>query len=292
MSECRLKALKKVPPQGCGFPQPLLRDKYLEFIQKCSVLDSKYDASTLMSYGDELSKKSDKINKILEKFLNEIKEYPVIAMITNWAKTIKSTGLANQCVETMDNLISKQIIPFKSTVRDDLMSLGEFFESDREGVIDFESGHQAVIDAIRCVSEWPLAIQEAHISIYMEFALWLCVTSFGHFPSAYDHDRTIAGRRKLKFEQYIQIIQELSDRERILAKLFYLGGSRSLEEVLSLKIEDINFRECTLRLSDDNVFYPKHVFNDLKTYIVGRKKGPVFIGRNGKKWIRLFHTGL
>jgi integrase len=117
----------------------------------------------------------------------------------------------------------------------------------------------------------------------MEFALWLSTTSFGYLPAAYDHDRIVTSRRKLEFDQYIRIIQELSDRERILSKLFYLGGSRTLEEVLSLKIEDINFKECTLRLSEEIVSYPKHVFNDLKTYIGSRKKGPVFIGRNGEK---------
>lgn len=67
-------------------------------------------------------------------------------------------------------------------------------------------------------------------------------------------------------------------REQILTKMFYLGGSRALEEVLSVKIEQIDFSRFLIHFSED-ISYPQHLFESIKKYIQDRKKGFVFAGK-------------
>ena len=71
-------------------------------------------------------------------------------------------------------------------------------------------------------------------------------------------------------------------REQILAQMFYLGGNRALEEVLSVKIEDIDFSRSLVHFSTD-VAYPRHLFEDIKKYIQNRKKGYVFVGKDQER---------
>ena len=61
-----------------------------------------------------------------------------------------------------------------------------------------------------------------------------------------------------------------------------LGGHRALEEVLSVKIEAIDFSRSLIHFSDD-VPYPQHLFEDMKKYIQGRKKGYVFVGKENER---------
>jgi integrase len=110
--------------------------------------------------------------------------------------------------------------------------------------------------------------------------------TFGYIPEAKDLDRIATQRRLIPYETYIEMISRMDPREQILAKLFYLGGPRALEEVISLKIEDIDFTRSLIHFPEA-VSYPRHLLEDIKNYVECRKKGFVFMGRDGD---RISHT--
>ena len=66
----------------------------------------------------------------------------------------------------------------------------------------------------------------------------------------------------------------------IVAKqLLYFGGDRTLDEVLNLKIPDVDFEEHLIGFGAKSVPYPLHVFADIKAIIGKRSKGKVILGR-------------
>ncbi len=143
-----------------------------------------------------------------------------------------------------------------------------------------------IIDRIRCHKDWSLHKREDHVILYKAFSEWLSKESFGYVPEAKDLDRIAAQKRQIPYETYIEMISRMDLRERILAKLFYLGGPRALEEVISLKVEDIDFARSLVHFPEA-VSYSRHLLEDIKIYIEGRKTGFVFMGRDGE---RISHT--
>jgi integrase len=136
-----------------------------------------------------------------------------------------------------------------------------------------------VIEKIRCFRDWTVSKREDCVLLYKTFSEWLSKETFGYIPESQDLDRVVSQKRQISFETYIKILSHMDLREQILTKMFYLGGSRALEEVLSVKIEDIDFSRSLIHFSDD-VSYPQHLFEDIKKHIQNRKKGYVFVGKD------------
>lgn len=81
--------------------------------------------------------------------------------------------------------------------------------------------------------------REDHVILHRAFSEWVSKESFGYIPEVKDLDHISTQKRQVSFETYIEMISRMDLREQILAKLFYLGGTRALEEVISLRIEEL-----------------------------------------------------
>jgi hypothetical protein len=253
---------------------------YTSLLQTCLSIDPKYDEIRYLSCGGDFAGFSQEVQSKIEEFKVHVAKTPLIAIILLWANCIKQTKIFDaRNVEMMRDLIEKKLIVYQHTKTSKLLTLSEL---EDWGNSTSSIGHFNTIESIRCYKDWPFELREEYVSFYINFIEWLSEATFGYVPQACDMDRIRTTGRLLKFETYIKIVGNLPLRERILAKIFYLGGSRLLEEVLSLKIEDI-FPSCYLRLSNILVSYPEHVFEDLKEYIGSRKQGYVFISREGSQ---------
>jgi|GEM_PF-1546889 hypothetical protein len=220
---------------------------------------------------------SSQLHKKVEDFKNEISKMPLIAMILFWADLIQKDQIfGDRYLSMMQKLIETGLLPCKSE-HQKFIVLRDLSSQDPT----------KIINQIRSFQGWPIDKREDYVLVYSAFASWLAQETFGCFPEAKDLDRETTRKRRLSFDSYIEILKHLDLREQILAKIFYLGGHRNLEEVLSLKIENIDFAKQHLLFSDEEVFYPSHVFEDLKTFIQGRKTGFVFSGKDGE---RISHT--
>lgn len=251
---------------------------YNGLMQFCLNIDPDYDEIRYLACAGDFATYSSFVFDEIELFKVRVAKTPLLAVILLWAGNIENDRIfGTRHIEIMKELIEKKLILYQDPIDAKLVTIADF-----SGL-----GHQTTIDNIRCYKEWSIDKREDFVKFYAEFANWLSEASFGFIHKAVDSDRATTANRWLPFDLYVTIIKELAERERILAKVFYLGGARSLEEVLSLKIEDIDSKQGVLRISGEAVRYPKHVFEDLKEYINTRKKGYVFVGRKGD---RIDHT--
>ena len=264
-----MRSKKTVPVQSAGHSKT-----FEKFINFCNGLKAGTNASSLLSCKAEVEEKAERFEDAKRQFQQDIGPIPYIALILSWANDVDTlTQEGERRIACILDLIEQSIITLQHNKPPRLITLSELDLKD----------HSEILDAIRTVNDWSVDKQEDYVTIYVELANALSELTRGYIHPAYDRDRSVTANRRLGFDMYIKILQKLSERERILAKIFYFGGSRALEGVLSLKIQDIDFRNMTLQISDERIVYPKHVLHDLRYFIGKRTQGYVFTGRNGDK---------
>jgi len=243
-----------------------------KLMKTCLALDPKRNISIFAKDAKIVIDLSKKISNTISEFSG----IPLIEFVYLWQNgfNLQNTPDTSQ-LDMMHFYVITNIITFKHN--DKLMTLGDYVE-----FTDYNAHYEA-IENVRCSKMWTFEKRELYVSFYLEFFKWLSKATHGYVLEAIDFDRTLAKGRLLKFETYVKITNNLLIRERVLAKIFYIGGSRTLEEVFSLKIENVNFKDSTINFYGQIVDYPKHVFDDIKEYIHPRKKGFVFISREGNQ---------
>lgn len=241
-------------------------EAYDKFLATCAGSSSESEIAIFGNEKLELSYVFKDFGKEINRFHKEIAKVSLSLFLVTWVDEERQ-GSALEISLVSDFLESKLL---------QLKSLQDFASADRV----------SILEEIRCFQEWSIPKREEIALLYVVFTSWLSKKTFGYVLSVQDQDRSVSQNRQVPFAQYIRIINHLDLRERILAKMFYLGGSRGLEEVLSVKIEDIDFKKKCIHL-EETVAYPKHLFEDIKEHIQDRKKGFLFAGKDGE---RISHT--
>lgn len=240
-----------------------------KILNTCLSLDPDQDMSKLGATRTNVSRLSESLHEQVDTFKQKLAEVPLFTFIVLWGEmTLEDKKFGIQHLKSMHDLIESKVLP--------LSLLEKFTKLDPS----------AILEKIRAFPDWSINKREEVALLYLSFISWLSKETFGFVPEAVDLDRIASQKRQVPFETYINILDHLDLRERILAKMFYLGGNRGLEEVLSVKVEDVDFKKRRIRL-DEEVSYPRHLFDDIEDYIEGRKKGYVFMGRDGE---RISHT--
>lgn len=220
---------------------------------------------------------SKDLHKRMLEFTHKVRKVPFTAWIISWTEFVHYDQMFGaRYVKMMNELIERNFILLASDKNTPILSQDLAIGSRSE-----------VIDSIRCCLDWSISKKEEFVLFYTNFALWLSKQTFGFIPEAMDIDRNITRKRKLPFDVYIEVLNRLDLREQILAKIFYLGGRRQLEEVLSIKIEDVDFKLNCIHFPKEDVLFPKHLLLDIKQYVKNRKQGLIFIGKEGE---RISHT--
>lgn len=142
--------------------------------------------------------------------------------------------------------------------------------------------HRNVIDAIRCRRDWTFLLRENLVRTYLNFIQWLSAVTYGYLNLLEDPDLERCQNRSVAYMNFIHFLSKLKDEDQLVAKLLYFGGSRTLEEILNLTIEKVDFLQRRIHFGLQPVPYPLHVFADIQEIIQGRKKGKIFTGRRGE----------
>jgi len=255
------------------------KNAFENLLQACLKIDPSQNKASYLSDGTNFANLSQEVSDKIEEFKHQVSNIPVVALALLWANHFKSEENFNyQHIEMMYELLKKKLIFFKNPKTNQLPVLSDLKDFQMPGI-----GHYFVISSIRCYGEWSIEKRESYVSFYTSFFEWISKITFGYIPIPFDPDRELSKGRLLKYDIYIKVINNLLLRERILAKIFYLSCSKNLKKVLSLKISDVKFKECTLKFSEGLVDYPSHLFQDLKEYIGARKTGFIFISREGNQ---------
>jgi len=139
--------------------------------------------------------------------------------------------------------------------------------------------HHAIIDAIRCNRDLQPQKQERLVTTYVSFMQWLSTETHGYIKNFEDTDLTKVKGRMLTYPQFIHFISVLKEKERIVAKLLYFGGDHTLEDVLNIELDDIDFKKLQIRYPSEIVDYPRHIFSDIQMLISKKPQGKLFLGR-------------
>ena len=70
-----------------------------------------------------------------------------------------------------------------------------------------------------------------------------------------------------------------NDKVVAVAKLLYYGGNRTLEEILRINLDQVDFKKHQIKFDDYLIKYPEHVLCDIKALTAPRRNGRVFEGR-------------
>jgi integrase len=252
------------------------KQAYDNLLKVCLSSDAHQDEKKLAVLTSQFTKKSQDLHQQVAKFKDNLATIPLAVFILLWAESFRNDRVfGNRYLAMLSDLIEAGLLPLISTKKKTIL-LQDLALQDPS----------LMIETIRCYKDWSIPKREDYVQLYQAFSKWLSDETFGYVPEAKDVDRIASQKRQIPFETYIEILNCLDLREQILAKMFYLGGQRALEEVLSVKIEDIDFKNATIQLLE-TVFYPRHLFDDILRYMQDRKKGCLFIGRIGE---RMAHT--
>ena len=135
------------------------------------------------------------------------------------------------------------------------------------------------IDEIRCRQTIAISDKETLVELYIIFTIWLQTFTYGFIHAVEDPDLAKSKGRLISLHQFNKFLEKLDQKGQLVAKLLYFGGSRTLDEVISLKLENVNFKTSYIRYKSQLISYPTHVFADIKALIESRKQGRVFLGR-------------
>lgn len=231
-----------------------------------NICKTKLPSQNLTKSYDAFLEERNRLQHELQKSIGVISEQPLLAAFLAWIKEIS-------------------LIPnFDLSLAKTLLEKGFIGITDHEGQLwtiakASQFNHQEVIDAIRCHYEWSIEAREGLVMAYSSFIQWLSNVTYGYISRVEDPDLMRSNARVFPYSMFLKFANHLKDRDRLVAKLLYFGGSRTLEEVLNLKIEDIDFENSIIYFNSKPTTYPLHIFADTKAVIRERKKGRLFLGR-------------
>lgn len=169
--------------------------------------------------------------------------------------------------------------------------------------------HNNAIDQIKAVHAWAESSRQARAACYISFTRFLSRRTHGIIPraipnresgtktffSVYEKVKTEA-MTQVQWIRFLEELEKIAPRECLIAKVILQGGKR-VSEVLTLKVDQINFerRKVFFRQSKTKglkketvITYPTSIMEKLHAYIGGRT-GYVFVSRFGKpidlRWV-------
>ncbi len=241
-------------------------DVFQRFLEK---LDS--DRENLLKGAEEFSEASDKIREAKEDFFLQIQSTPLVNIISVWTERyLRNNQICHSMLKSIRDLIDEKLIRIKNS-KNEYFSLGEF-----AGEV------HSIIDSIRCVKKWPVIRREQNVLHFLDFTDWLSKVTQGFIPRIEDPDRLRTCERSLAFGSFIDLLSHLENRYQLIADLLFFGGDRTLEEIVKLHIEDIDFERRLVKYPSEEVLYPQHIIDDLMIQINARLTGLVFLGRQNR----------
>lgn len=225
--------------------------------------------SELQNSVQEFVKESESLSKAKEQFIPKIQDQPLLTAFFVWTE-IELYGPLDYPNE-VKIILEKNLINFLNS-----QSLPVIIKNVKNIHI------LKWIENIRTKNDISIGQKELLVRALLSFFKWIGEKIFSlDLYKIEDPDRERSKGKTLKYDTFIAFLEKLDNRYQIVAKLLYFGGTRTLAEVVNLKIENVIFEKQEIAYGHQKVSYPKHVFEDIKGLIDGRVMGKVFTGRKG-----------
>ncbi len=233
----------------------------------CKASQQKLPDVNLLDYCRVIEKELLQIETTIQTCIDTISKAPFLAIFDIW---IKKYGYAHAALlDASKALLEHNFIKIYDT-DGTIWTIGKTKEFD----------HRQILDDIRSESKWSIRRKETLVQTYISFMSWLWNESRGYVSKLDDPDQLQTIKRTFKFSHFIEFLDAVTnEKSQLVAKLLYFGNKRTLEEVLSLKLEQVDFTKKLIHYDSDPIHYPAHVFNDIRAITSPRKTGHIFEGR-------------
>jgi len=145
-----------------------------------------------------------------------------------------------------------------------------------------EAEHYEILEEIRCMPGYSVAQKQKMVETYVVFSQHLSRETCGLIRQAEDSDLFRTLKRVVRFRDFLQFVEYLSERDALIAKLMYFGAP-TLEGVLNLRVNQVNVKEREVEYEQFTARYPKHVILDLKKHLSKKGKDDlVFVNHRGQ----------
>lgn len=207
----------------------------------------------------EFRDESVRLHSAIEQFREVVKRITVVVAVGDWVRGLcLNSAWGEKHFPNVVRMQQQGLIPYKGMDGKPLTL--EYF---------VRNGHQDVLENIRCVNLWSVTEKEGVVQTYIMFTRELSLKTYGLIPSGFDPDRDRVRNRSVKYELFLDFVQQLPTRDGLIAKLLYFGAP-SIEGVLSLKRSAIDKNASAVNFSEGHIVYAKHIINDLLSFVEGK----------------------
>lgn len=184
-------------------------------------------------------------------------------------------SIENETAINLFNSYKKEIESVYSTDTEYLEALSHFEVIEKHlSVRDLRGyNHDDRLDIIRSL---PLSIsrKEKLLRSYINFINWSSEHTCGFVWETSDYLRDGCKDRLIPFDVFINFVENLTNaKDELVAYLLYFRYERTLECILSLRLEEIDYDK-----------YPSFVRSMIQKVAEERNSGLLFIGRQGKPY--------
>lgn len=238
------------------------RQDFLNFWEDCKnqVAADEHEKNELDGQLVEFRDEAVGLHSAIGQFREVVKRITIVAAIGDWVRGLcLNSSWGEKHFPNVMRLQQQGLLPYKGIDGKSLTL--EYF---------VRNGHQDVLENIRCVNLWSVTEKEGVMQTYITFSRELSLKTYGLIPSGSDPDRDRVRNRSVKYELFLDFVQQLPTRDALIAKLLYFGAP-SIEGVLSLKKSSIDKNASIVTFSEGYIVYSKHVVNDLLSFVADRE---------------------
>lgn len=236
-------------------------------------IDKNTPSSTLQQYEKIMVQGKKQFEEAIEAFRFTLSEIPLGAEITNWLERLDlPKEYISKYTESTLNLIDLKLLSLTNR-KGQLRTLNDVSPND----------HRDTIEEIRCSSKLSTPEKEKAVEAYILFSQHLSRATCGLIMQGEDPDFQRTIKKVVWYKDFIKFVQLLPERDALIAKLLYFGAP-TMDEVLSLRVDQIDSRKGLVKFKKFSVKYPKHVMLELKNSLGQKKKeGLIFTNLHGQQ---------
>jgi site-specific recombinase XerD len=224
-------------------------------------IDKNTPSSTLQQYEKIMVQGKKQFEEAIETFRFTLSEIPLGAEIANWLERLDlPKEYISKYTESTLNLIDLKLLSLTNR-QGQLRTLNDVSPND----------HRDTIEEIRCSSKLSIPEKEKAVEAYILFSQHLSRATCGLIMQGEDPDFQRTIKKVVWYKNFIKFVQLLPERDALIAKLLYFGAP-TMDEVLSLRVDQIDSRKGLVKFKKFSVKYPKHVMLELKNSLGQKKK--------------------
>ena len=203
----------------------------------------------------------------------KLSQVPLVAEIANWLESLDlPKEYISRYTESLLKLIDLKLLLLINK-QGQLHTLNDISPND----------HQSIIEDIRCSSKLSIPEKEKAVEAYILFSQHLSRATCGLIMQGEDPDFQRTIKKVVWYKDFIKFVQLLPERDALIAKLLYFGAP-TMDEVLNLRVDQIDSRKGLVKFKKFSVRYPKHVMLELKSLSAQKKKEDlVFTNLHGQQ---------